>query len=643
MDTEFDLNAMDSQIDSRLSADYSDVQSNRHELPRRHLLEQVQSPADLRALKLHELPSLCDELRDFMIDSVAVSGGHFASNLGACELTVALHWAFNTPADRIVFDVGHQSYPHKILTGRRERMSTIRKAGGLSGFPNRAESPYDAFGTAHSSTSISAALGMAAAFNKPGRPETQKDGELRHAIAVIGDGALTAGLAYEALCNAASVGGNLLIIINDNQMSISESVGSIPAHLQHLALRRQPALTSDKLKAADYPTSLFESLGLPYEGVADGHDVLELAIVFERLRRQPGVKVLHVRTNKGHGYGPAEQDAIAYHGPGPFDRAKGIAKKSKSAKPVAPTYSQVFGRWLCAAARRDRRVIGITPAMREGSDLVDFARDFPDRYYDVGIAEQHALTFAAGLACESVRPVVAIYSTFLQRAYDQLIHDIALQNLPVMLALDRAGLVGADGATHAGSFDIANLRCVPNMTLMAAADEQDLWRMLQTGLSLNGPSAVRYPRGKGTGATINESAPALIVGQAQRRRKGKRIALMAFGSMVAPALEAGEELDATVVNMRFIKPLDERMICKLADTHDILVSIEEGAQQGGVGGAVQEVLTRLRFGRVVLPLGLPDEFLDHGNVPDMLGSVGLDADGICESVRRIDPNHQSHH
>ncbi|MFK7964554.1 MAG: 1-deoxy-D-xylulose-5-phosphate synthase [Burkholderiaceae bacterium] len=638
MDTEYDVRSATSHVEPRLSAGFNDAHTA-HGSSRRHLLEQIESPAALRALELHELPLLCDELRDFLIDSVADTGGHFASNLGACELTVALHWAFDTPNDRIVFDVGHQSYPHKILTGRRDRMTSIRKPGGLSGFPSRAESPYDAFGTAHSSTSISAALGMAAAFSKAGRPESESQNESRHAIAVIGDGALTAGLAYEALCNVASVGGNLLIVINDNQMSISESVGAVPFHLQQLALRRQPVSTPSQFCATGYPTSLFETLGLPYEGIADGHDVIELALAFERLRCQPGVKVLHIRTRKGQGYAPAERDAIAYHGPGPFDRAKGIARKPAAAKPAAPTYSQVFGRWLCAAARRDRRVIGITPAMREGSDLIDFARDFPDRYYDVGIAEQHALTFAAGLACESVRPVVAIYSTFLQRAYDQLIHDIALQNLPVMLALDRAGLVGADGATHAGSFDIASLRCVPNMTLMAAADEQDLWRMLQTGLSLNGPSAVRYPRGKGPGVPINESAQALVVGQAQRRRKGQRIALMAFGSMLQPALEAAEELDATVVNMRFIKPLDERMICKLADSHDILVSVEEGAQSGGVGSAVQEVLTRLRFGRVVLPLGLPDEFLDHGNVPDMLGNVGLDADGICEAIRRIDCKH----
>jgi len=638
MDIEYDGRSAVSHAESRLSGDYGNADQN-HGSIRRHLLERVESPADLRELELYELPLLCDELRDFLIDSVSGTGGHFASNLGTCELTVALHWAFDTPNDRIVFDVGHQSYPHKILTGRRERLPTIRQPGGLSGFPSRAESPYDAFGTAHSSTSISAALGMAAAFSKAGRPEVESKNELRHAIAVIGDGAMTAGLAYEALCNAAAVGGNLLIIINDNQMSISECVGAIPAHLRHLALRRSSGSNHSAVDIESYPTSIFESLGLPDEGVLDGHDVLELVLAFERLRRVPGVKVLHIRTRKGQGYEPAEQDAIKYHGPGPFDREKGIAKVSMTGKSSSPTYSQVFGRWLCAAAKRDRRVVGITPAMREGSDLIDFAQNFPDRYYDVGIAEQHALTFAAGLACESVRPVVAIYSTFLQRAYDQLIHDIALQNLPVMLALDRAGLVGADGATHAGSFDIASLRCVPNMTLMAAADEQELWRMLQTGLSINGPSAVRYPRGKGPGVSINESAQALVVGQAQRRRKGQKIALMAFGSMLQPALEAGDELDATVVNMRFIKPLDERMICKLADTHDILVSIEEGAQQGGVGSAVQEVLTRLRFGRVVLPLGLPDEFLDHGKVPDMLGSVGLDAAGICEAIRRISQSH----
>ncbi len=601
------------------------------------VLNGIDSPDDLKRVPVEKLVPLCAEIRRFLLDSVSVSGGHFASSLGVVELSVALHRVFDTPHDKLIWDVGHQAYVHKILTGRRDMLGSIRKSGGLAGFPARSESRYDAFGTAHSSTSISAALGMAVAAKIA-------DVDRRH-VAIIGDGAMTGGLAYEALCNAADAGANLVVVVNDNQMSISPNVGAIPRHLQALVDRRRgPAIVrhpvadlTNSLVGNSSESSLFEVLGLPYTGPIDGHDVLLLIETLARLRDRGGVQVLHVRTRKGKGYEFAERDPIAYHGTGPFDPAIGL----RSTSPKKSTFSDVFGLWACETASRDPRLVVITPAMREGSGLVDFAHHFPDRFFDVGIAEAHALTFAAGMACDSVRPVVAIYSSFLQRAYDQLVHDIALQNLPVMLAIDRAGLVGADGPTHAGTFDIAFLRPIPNLVIMTPADERECCQMLTTGLQLNGPSAVRYPRGTGPGSIPLVAAHDTVpLGRAQLRREGKRTAILAFGTLLSAALEAAERLDATVVNMRFVKPIDREMIIAMAESHDLIVTVEEGALMGGAGSAVQEIIGDLfQAGTIdrqpcVMRLGLPDSFLPHGDCAKVLAQCGLDAAGIAASIRQ---------
>jgi len=610
------------------------------------LLRTVNDPADLRRLDRRQLRQLADELRAFVLESVSKTGGHLSSNLGTVELTIALHYVFDTPEDRIVWDVGHQTYPHKILTGRRERMATLRQLGGISGFPRRSESPYDAFGTAHSSTSISAALGMAVA--------AKKKGEKRRCIAVIGDGAMSAGMAYEAMNNAGAMDVDLLVILNDNEMSISPPVGALTNYLARLLsgrmyasakrasehlLKRMPGMLELARRAEEHvkgmvtPGTLFEELGFNYIGPIDGHDLDALIPTLANIRKLSGPQFLHVVTRKGHGYKLAEDDPIAYHGPSKFDPSVGI-RQAASGK---PTYSQVFGDWLCDMARADRRLIGITPAMREGSGMVRFSEEFPDRYYDVAIAEQHAVTFAAGLACEGFKPVVAIYSTFLQRGYDQLIHDVAIQNLPVLFALDRAGLVGGDGQTHNGTFDYAYLRTVPNLVVMAPADENECRRMLTTGFLLDGPAAVRYPRGTGPGAAIEKELRALPVGKGEIRRRGSRVAILAFGSMVQPALEAAEALGATVANMRFVKPLDTALVEELARTHELLVTVEEHQVMGGAGSAVCEALAALGIERRVLLLGLPDRFIEHGDPAKLLASVGLDAQGIAGAIRAALP------
>jgi 1-deoxy-D-xylulose-5-phosphate synthase len=608
------------------------------------LLESIDSPADLRRLERAQLRDLTRELRAFLLNSVAQTGGHLSSNLGTVELTIALHYVFDTPEDRIVWDVGHQTYAHKILTGRREAMARLRQWDGPSGFPRRSESPYDTFGTAHSSTSISAALGMAIA--------AKLKGEERHVVAVIGDGAMSAGMAFEALNNAQ--GANLLVILNDNDMSISEPVGAFNNYLAKLmssrlyntvrrggkeVLSKLPPVhdlakrAEEHVKGMVLPGTLFEELGFNYIGPIDGHDLDTLTRTLANVRELSGPQFLHVVTKKGYGYPKAEEDPILYHGVTKFDPAVGIV-----AKPAAkPSYAQVFGDWLCDMAARDERIVGITPAMREGSGLVRYSQEFPDRYFDVGIAEQHALTFAAGLACEGMRPVVAIYSTFLQRAYDQLVHDVVLQNLPVVFAIDRAGIVGADGATHLGAFDLAYLRCLPNTTVMTPADENECRQMLYTATTLGTPAAVRYPRGTGPGMAIEAAMHALPVGKGEVRRIGSRrtnrIALLAFGPMLHPALAAAEELDATVANMRFVKPLDGELVLRLARDHDALVTIEEGVVAGGAGSAVAEALAAADVTIPILHLGLPDHFIDHGDPAFLLAHVGLDAKGIAASVR----------
>ncbi len=608
------------------------------------LLKTINDPADLRKLDRKALGQLADELRAYVLDSVSQTGGHLSSNLGTVELSVALHYVFNTPEDRIVWDVGHQTYPHKILTGRRERMPTLRQADGLSGFPKRDESVYDAFGTAHSSTSISAALGMAAA--------AKLKGEKRHAIAVIGDGAMSAGMAFEAMNNAGTMDVDLLVVLNDNEMSISPPVGALTNYFARLmsgrmydtakrysehVLKRLPAMwelarrAEEHVKGMVTPSTLFEEFGFNYIGPIDGHDLDALLPTLANIKKLKGPQFLHVITRKGQGYKLAEDDPVLYHGPGKFNPAEGI-RKATGAK---PTYSQVFGDWLCEVAAADKRMVAITPAMREGSGMVKFSERFPERYFDVGIAEQHAVTFAAGLACEGFRPVVAIYSTFLQRGYDQLIHDVAIQNLPVVFALDRGGVVGGDGATHNGVFDYAFLRCIPNMTVMAPSDEDECRQMLSTGLALPGPSAVRYPRGAGPGAALDKPLAGLPVGKGEVRRKGKRVAILAFGAMLAPALEAGEVLDATVANMRFVKPLDEALIRELAETHEILVTVEEHALIGGAGSAVCEVLASIKSGNQIVLLGLPDRFIDHGDPARLLASLGLDGAGIVKSIKGV--------
>jgi 1-deoxy-D-xylulose-5-phosphate synthase len=606
------------------------------------LLKKIDGPADVRRLPRAQLKPLADELRAFVLDSVSKTGGHLSSNLGTVELTIALHYVFNTPEDRIVWDVGHQTYPHKILTGRRDQMNTLRQLNGISGFPRRDESKYDTFGTAHSSTSISAALGMALA--------AKTKGENRHAIAVIGDGAMTAGMAFEALNNAGVYDDiNLLVILNDNDMSISPPVGALNRYLARLMSGRfytaaknvgKSVLPAPMLELAKrfeehakgmvVPATLFEEFGFNYIGPIDGHDLESLIPTLQNLKNLKGPQFLHVVTKKGQGYKLAEADPVLYHGPGKFNPDEGI----KPAAASKITYTQVFGDWLCDMAAQDQRLIGITPAMREGSGLVQFEQRFPDRYYDVGIAEQHALTFAAGLACEGLKPVIAIYSTFLQRAYDQLIHDVALQNLDVTFALDRAGLVGADGATHAGNYDMAYLRCIPNMVVMAASDENECRQMLSTAFQYNGPAAVRYPRGAGIGAVVEKTLTTIPLGKGEIRRDGKGIAFLAFGTMVAPSLAAAQEFNATVANMRFVKPLDIELVKQLALTHDALVTIEEGAVMGGAGAAVAEALAAAGIVKPLLNLGLPDKFIDHGDTAQLLAACGLDAKGIVASVRQ---------
>ncbi len=613
------------------------------------LLKTIDEPADLRRLDRRQLKPLADELRAFVLDSVSQTGGHLSSNLGTVELTIALHYVFDTPHDRIVWDVGHQTYPHKILTGRRDRMQTLRQRGGISGFPRRVESDYDTFGTAHSSTSISAALGMAIG--------SKLEGEDRFSIAVIGDGAMTAGMAFEAMNNA-GVCDDLpfLVILNDNDMSISPPVGALNRHLARLmsgrfyaaaragverVLRVAPPMLELARKLEEHakgmvvPATLFEEFGFNYIGPIDGHDLDSLIPTLQNIRELRGPQFLHVVTKKGQGYKLAEADPVLYHGPGKFNPAEGI---KPSTAPSKKTYTQVFGEWLCDAAELDSRVVGITPAMREGSGLVEFEKRFPDRYFDVGIAEQHAVTFAGGMAVEGMKPVVAIYSTFLQRAYDQLIHDVALQNLPVVFAIDRAGLVGADGATHAGAYDLAFLRCIPNMTVMAPSDENECRQMLYTALQQPNPTAVRYPRGAGAGVATVKQMTALPVGRGEVRRqstagKGSRIAILAFGTMVAPSLVAAEALDATVANMRFVKPIDAKLLIELAQTHDVLVTVEEGCVMGGAGSACVESLLANGVVRPVLQLGLPDGFIDHGDPAKLLSECGLDGAGIEKSIR----------
>jgi 1-deoxy-D-xylulose-5-phosphate synthase len=609
------------------------------------MLATIESPADLRRLSAGKLPALARELREFLIQTVSTRGGHFAAGLGTVELTIALHYVYDTPHDRLVWDVGHQAYPHKVLTGRRDQLHTIKQDGGLAPFPTRGESDYDTFGVGHSSTSISAALGMAVA--------AARAGEDRRVVAVIGDGAMTAGMAFEALNHAGSLPADLLVILNDNDMSISENVGALSnqfaralsgrvyAHLREggkKVLRPMPAVwelarrSEEHLKGMVLPGTLFEEMGFNYIGPMDGHDVKALVRTLRNIRKLRGPQFLHVVTRKGKGYPPAEADPIKWHGPGPFDPASGTIFKEKS---TGPTYSQIFGQWLCDMAERDPRIIGITPAMREGSGLVEFSKRFPERYFDVAIAEQHAVTFAAGLATQGLKPVVAIYSTFLQRAYDQLIHDVALQNLPVVFALDRAGLVGSDGATHQGSYDLSFVRCIPNTVIMAPADENECRQMLYTASTLAAPAIVRYPRGSGPGVPLVSEMSVLPVGKAQLRREGKSgLALLAFGALVAPAAAIADAFDATLVNMRFIKPLDEQLILSLAARHRALVTIEENAVLGGAGSAVVELLAAEGLALPLLQLGIPDRFIAHGSREGCLTAAGLDAAGLRASIER---------
>jgi len=611
------------------------------------LLESINDPSELRRLDRRQLAELASQLRAFIVHSVSATGGHLSSNLGTVELTIALHYVFNTPDDRLIWDVGHQTYGHKILTGRREGMTKLRQKGGIAGFPRREESPYDTFGTAHSSTSISAAIGMAVAARQRG---------LDHrVIAVIGDGAMTAGMAFEALNNAKQAGANVIVVLNDNDMSISENVGALNNYLAKLMSGRFYATTrrtaekvlnsmappikelakrfEEHAKGMLTPSTLFEEFGFNYTGPIDGHNIDVLIDTLQNVKRLPGPQFLHVVTRKGQGYSYAEEDPIAYHGPGKFDPGVGIvkAKPAQDARP-RPTYTQVFGDWLCDMARADKRLVGITPAMREGSGLVKFSQQFAERYFDVGIAEQHAVTFAAGLAVDGMKPVVAIYSTFLQRAYDQLIHDVALQNLPVVFAMDRGGLVGADGPTHHGAFDLSFLRAIPNMTVMAPADENECRQMLYTAFTIDAPTAVRYPRGAGPGVELQSAMKALPIGRGEIRREGKRVAILAFGAMLAPALEAAQELNATVANMRFVKPIDEELVFRLATSHDLLVTVEENVVHGGAGSAVAESLAAQGLAAPLVMLGLPDRFVEHGDAQLLLADCGLDAAGIARAV-----------
>jgi 1-deoxy-D-xylulose-5-phosphate synthase len=610
------------------------------------LLAAIETPADLRALARSDLRPLADELRRYLIETVGQMGGHLAAGLGAVELAVALHYVFDTPYDRLIWDVGHQAYPHKVLTGRRRRLSSIKQRGGLAPFPTRAESVYDSFGVGHSSTSISAALGMAIA-NRLGASD-------RRVVAVIGDGAMSAGLAWEALNHAGSMDVDLLVVLNDNDMSISENVGALSKYFARLlsgstyshlreggkkVLRKMPAAwelarrSEVHAKGMVLPGTLFEEMGFNYIGPIDGHDMSALVTTLGNMRNLPGPQFLHVVTQKGKGYAPAEADPIKWHGPGPYDPASGMLLKEKTA---GPTYSQVFGEWLCDMAELDARFVGITPAMREGSGLVEFEKRFPDRYFDVAIAEQHAVTLAAGLACDGMRPVVAIYSTFLQRGYDQLIHDVALQRLPVVFAIDRAGLVGGDGATHQGVFDLTFMRCVPNLVIMAPADENECRQMLYTAGQLDQPAAVRYPRGRGPGAAIARTMQALPVGRAELRRRGASgLALLAFGTMVEAAVATAEALDATLVNMRFVKPLDEALVAEVAAAHRAIVTLEENSIAGGAGSAVLEYLQRIGSAIPVLQIGVPDGFIEHGSREDNLAAAGLDDAGVRNAVERF--------
>ena len=610
------------------------------------LLKDINSPSDVRGLDRTQLLQLSDELRRYLTHTVSISGGHFAAGLGTVELTVALHYVYNTPVDQLVWDVGHQAYPHKILTGRKDRMPTIRTMGGVSAFPSRDESEYDAFGVGHSSTSISAALGMAIA--------SQLRGEDKKMIAIIGDGSITGGMAFEAMNHAGDVNANLLVILNDNDMSISPPVGAMNNYLTKVlssklyssvreeskkALSKMPSVwelarkTEEHVKGMIVPGTLFEELGFNYFGPIDGHDVEMLVETLENLKDLTGPLFLHVVTKKGKGYAPAEKDPLAYHGVPAFDPSKDFLPKATPSP--HPTYTEVFGRWLCDMAEQDDRLLGITPAMREGSGLVEFSKRFPDRYFDVAIAEQHAVTLAAGQACQGAKPVVAIYSTFLQRAYDQLIHDVALQNLDVLFALDRAGLVGPDGPTHAGSFDYSYMRCIPNMLIMAPADENECRQMLTTGFNHPGPASVRYPRGKGPGASVDSALTELPIGKGEIRHQGGRIAILAWGSMVTPALEAGKQLGATVVNMRFIKPLDEALILELAKSHDVLVTVEENVISGGAGAAVNEFLQAQSILMPVLNIGLPDRFVEQGSREELLALCGLDSKGLLARIEKI--------
>ena len=622
------------------------------------LLDAINDPADLRKLARHDLAQVAYELREFIVDSVSTTGGHFSSNLGTVELTIALHYVFNTPDDRLVWDVGHQTYGHKILTGRRAGMPKLRQKGGIAGFPRREESQYDTFGTAHSSTSISAALGMAVA--------ARMAGSKRKSIAIIGDGAITAGMAFEAMNNVGRE--NVIVILNDNDMSISESIGALNNYLAKLMSGRFYAATKktaeivlqhtptfkeiakrveEHAKGMITPSTMFEEFGFNYTGPIDGHNVDVLVDTLNNIKQLDGPQFLHIVTRKGQGYKLAEEDPINYHGPSKFDPKIGIVKPAPvpNAKPK-PTYTQIFGEWLCDMARADQRLVGITPAMREGSGMVRFSQEFADRYFDVAIAEQHAVTFAAGLAVDGMKPVLAIYSTFLQRGYDQLIHDVALQNLPVVLALDRGGLVGADGPTHHGAFDLSFLRCIPNMTVMAPADENECRQMLFTGFTLNGPSAIRYPRGSGPGVAIEKTMAALPIGKGLvvREIKGfeaKRVAVLAFGATVRPAIDAADALNATVANMRFVKPIDHELIFKLATTHDFLVTVEENVVMGGAGSAVAESLAAQNLPMPLLQLGLPDQFVEHGDPAVLLADCGLNGEGITNSIRTWLTRHAS--
>lgn len=622
------------------------------------LLDLIDSPQDLRRLDKKQLPRLAGELRAFLLESVGQTGGHFASNLGAVELTIALHYVYDTPEDKLVWDVGHQSYPHKILTGRKNQMHTMRQYGGLAGFPKRSESEYDAFGVGHSSTSIGAALGMAAADKLLGSD--------RRSVAIIGDGAMTAGQAFEALNCAGDMDVDLLVVLNDNEMSISPNVGALPKYLASNVVRDMHGLLStvkaqtgkvlDKIPGAmefaqkvehkiktlaeeaehaKQSLSLFENFGFRYTGPVDGHNVENLVDVLKDLRSRKGPQLLHVITKKGNGYKLAENDPVKYHAVANLPKESAAQMPSeKEPKPAAkPTYTQVFGKWLCDRAAADSRLVAITPAMREGSGLVEFEQRFPDRYFDVGIAEQHAVTFAGGLACEGMKPVVAIYSTFLQRAYDQLVHDIALQNLPVLFAVDRAGIVGADGPTHAGLYDLSFLRCVPNMIVAAPSDENECRLLLSTCYQADAPAAVRYPRGTGTGAPVSDGMETVEIGKGIIRREGEKTAFIAFGSMVAPALAVAEKLNATVADMRFVKPIDEELIVRLARSHDRIVTLEENAEQGGAGGAVLEVLAKHGICKPVLLLGVADTVTGHGDPKKLLNDLGLSAEAVERRVR----------